>query len=201
MRRLFAGGVSVTVALAFGIVAFAQAPAQTPQPQTPTTTSAPQSPDKQSPGMESITISGCVQSEADYRRAKNLGSGGAAGTGAGVGNEYVLVNASTSSGSTASTGATPGAGAATGTSGGSSAATAYELTGPNESQAGQYVGKRVEITGKLKPAETTAGGTTGGATAGTPPRGVDVTSPDLKLREIEVTSVRESTGTCPSAEK
>jgi hypothetical protein len=51
----------------------------------------------------------------------------------------------------------------------------------------------------LKPAEVGAGGATGGATAGAPPRGVDVTSKDLKLRELEVTSVKASTsGTCPT---
>jgi hypothetical protein len=55
--------------------------------------------------------------------------------------------------------------------------------------------------GKLKPAETTASGRpTGGATAGPPPTGVDVTSKDLKLRELEVASVREASGSCPATE-
>ena len=84
-----------------------------------------------------------------------------------------------------------------GTSG--SAAAAYELTGSNEGQVAAFVGKRVEITGTLKPAEVSASGQpTGGATAGQPPSGVDVASKDLKLRELEVTSVREATGTCPA---
>ena len=74
---------------------------------------------------------------------------------------------------------------------------AYELTGPNESKAKEFVGKRVEISGTLKPAATTASGApTGGATAGKPPTGVDVASKDLKLRELEVTTVTVSTGTC-----
>jgi len=77
---------------------------------------------------------------------------------------------------------------------------AYELTGSGEGQAAQYVGKRVEIVGKLKAAEVSASGRpTGGATAGAPPSGVDATSKDLKLRELEVSSVREATGSCPSA--
>jgi hypothetical protein len=76
---------------------------------------------------------------------------------------------------------------------------AYELTGANEGQLAQHVGKRVEITGKLKAAEIGASGPTGGPTAGAPPRGVDVTSEDLKLRELEVMSVRETTGACPAA--
>lgn len=195
MRRLFGGGTIMIVGLAFSVVAFAQQ-AQTPQQQTPTTTPSAQSAGQQT-AMESVTITGCVQSEADYRRAHNLGRGGAVGTGAGVGNEYVLVNASRSGGASP-TGAATEPGAATGTTGAtSSAGEAYELTGMNEGQAGQHVGKRVEIAGKLKAAETGPSGTTGGATAGTPPRGVDVTSPDLKLRELEVTSVRETSGTCP----
>ena len=39
---------------------------------------------------------------------------------------------------------------------------------------------------------------TGGATAGQPPTEVDVASKDLKLRELEVTSVKEIAGTCPA---
>jgi hypothetical protein len=77
--------------------------------------------------------------------------------------------------------------------------TAYELTGANEGQAAQHVGRRVEITGTLKAAETGASGApTGGPTAGQPPSGVDVVSKDLKLREIEVQSVREVGTTCPA---
>jgi hypothetical protein len=73
------------------------------------------------------------------------------------------------------------------------------LTGANEAQAAQFVGKRVEIAGKLKAAETgPAGAPTGGATAGRPPEGVDVGGKDLKLRELEVTSIKEVAGTCPS---
>jgi hypothetical protein len=196
MKRLFAGGILMTGALAFGIVAFTDAAAQTPPQPTPTT----QAPSQQAAAGESITLTGCVQREADYRQANNLNRGGTAGTGAGVGNEYVLVNASRSSG------ASPGApGTATGTTGAApagSAGDAYELTGPNEGEAKQHVGKRVEIVGKLKPGETgPAGGATGGATAGAPPRGVDVTSQDLKLREVEITSIRETSGTCPTMQK
>jgi hypothetical protein len=135
-----------------------------------------------------MTITGCIQSESDYRRSQDAGKGGVAGTGVGAGNEYVLINASAST----SSAATP-----TGTSG--TAAMAYELTGAGEGQASSHVGKRVELTGKLKAAETTASGSpTGGATAGKPPAGIDVTSADLKLREFEVASIKEVAGTCAS---
>jgi hypothetical protein len=143
-------------------------------------------------------VSGCIQREEDFRRARDAGRGGVAGTGIGAGNEFVLANAMMASGSPSGTsGKTP-----TGTPSGAaatSASSAFELTGTNEGQAAQYVGKRVEIAGKLKAAETgPSGAPTGGATAGRPPEGVDVGGKDLKLREIEVISIKEVAGSCPS---
>ena len=203
MKRLVGGGTCVAAVFAMGIVALAQTPSQTPsQPQSPTTGSQ-SSAQRGSTSDQTVTISGCVQREADYRSAQNLGKGGAVGTGAGAGNEFVLIDASSSSASSTGTSATgassPGTSSAgtAGTAGGSKMA--YELTGSNEGQVASFVGKRVEITGKIKAAETGASGATGGPTAGAPPRGVDVAGGDLKLRELEVTSVREGTGSCPSA--
>ena len=63
----------------------------------------------------------------------------------GVGNEFVLTDASLGSSSAASTSAGE-APSATGTSG--AATSAFELTGSNEGQVSEYIGKRVEITGK-----------------------------------------------------
>jgi hypothetical protein len=164
--------------LAFAATAQAQYPAaQKDQPAAKTASA------------QSITVTGCIQREADYRQAKDAGKGGVAGTGVGTGNEFVLINASI---------ATPGEGP-TGTAG---SASAYELTGANEGKASEFVGRRVEIMGTLKAADTTASGRpTGGATAGAPPSGVDATSKDLKLRELEVASVKEASGTCPSSAK
>ena len=153
--------------------------AQTPStpPQTPPTsgTAANQS-------GQRVTLIGCIQRESDYRQARDQGKGGVAGTGVGVGDEFVLTNASASTQGLKSE-ATP-------------VDTAYELTGSNESKAKDFVGKRVEISGVLKPAETAGGAPTGGATAGRPPSGIDVASKDLKLRELEVTTVTAATGTC-----
>jgi hypothetical protein len=191
--------------MALGIAGFAQQPDPTAKP----TTSPPatqQKAEQQKPAeaaAQDVMIAGCVQSEAEYRRAQDAGKGGVAGTGVGAGNEFVLINASMAGG--AAGGAAPSdaggstAGQPTGTAGVSAAMSAYELTGANEGQLAQHVGKRVEITGKLKAAEIGASGPTGGPTAGAPPRGVDVTSEDLKLRELEVMSVRETTGACPAA--
>jgi len=171
-----------------GAVAGAQEPAQ---PPTPTPTPAPQAQPSARPSSDQeITVTGCVIPEADYRSAKDAGKGGAAGTGAGVGNEFILAQAAPAS---AADPATP-----TGTSG--SASMAYELTGPNEGQVSQFVGRRVEIKGKVKAAETNAAGRpTGGATAGAPPAGVDVASKDLQLKELEISSVKEASGSCAPA--
>ena len=186
MNAKASAGLCAAGMLALGVAAFAQqpAPAQT-QPGPPSSTD------------QQVTVVGCLQREADYRRARDAGRGGVAGTGVGAGNEYILAEASVSTGTTG--GARAGdPSSPTGTAGASASGTmAYELTGPNEGHVSQYVGRRVEIVGRVKGAETDAAGRpTGGATAGQPPSGVDVTSKDLKLRELEVTSVRESTGTC-----
>jgi hypothetical protein len=189
MRLVFSTGASAAAAALFCTVAFAQTTGQpSSQPQSPSASSSQQE--------QQVTIIGCVQREADYRRAKDAGRGGVAGSGVGAGNEFVLVNASMSSESERASASASPAETPTGTAGG--AGKAFELTGPNEGQLEQHIGRRVEITGKLKPAEAGASGPTGGPTAGTPPSGVDVTSKDLKLRELEVTSVRASSGTCPS---
>ena len=221
--------LSVAVAAGMAVVASAQTPAQ------PSSTQSAGTQDQQ------VTVTGCVQREADYRRAKDAGKGGVAGTGAGVGNEFVLLNASMSGGTTGTSGATGTTGAAgttgapgttanrggantgntnaggdregganqnrpgepsrqAGTTAPSSATgsdtsgTAYELTGSSEGQAANFVGRRVEIVGRLKAADSTAGRTTGGVTANVPG------SSDLRLRELDVTSVRaaQGGGTCPA---
>jgi hypothetical protein len=132
-----------------------------------------------------VTVVGCVQSEADYRKAEGTAHG-TASAGISVGNEFILINASMPA-------------APTGTAGGAApTGVAYELTGKKEAEAGQFVGKRVEISGTLKIAAMPSGATSS-ATAGAPPAGVDVLSKDLKLRQLDVASVRASTsGICPA---
>jgi hypothetical protein len=173
-----------------------------------------------SPAQAPVTYVGCVQREADYRRAQHAGRGGVAGTGAGLGNEFVLVGATTmTAGATALALGAPPAEPGTAASGGM-AGGAYELTGPAESQVEQYVGRRVEIVGTMKsrptpvsdkaPAitvtvpESTTGkpGVSNTAIASpsgrpTPPAGgVHLTGQNLHLGELEVASVREAAGSC-----
>jgi hypothetical protein len=187
MKSTLPCAIAAAVLLAGNMAVFAQATPQAPpaSPPKPTTQAS-----QQSGAGQNVTVVGCVQREDDYRKANNLGRGGAAGSGVGAGNEFVLANAMMSSG------AAGGAAAPSAPTGTGGTNTAYEVTGPNEGKLAQHVGNRVEITGMLKPAETGAVGPTGGPTAGAPPRGVDVTSEDLKLRELEVTSVKAATGTC-----
>ena len=174
MKQMFYGGIAAAL---FGTAVFAQ----TPQTRTQTGDAA-----RQATTDERVTVVGCVQREEDSRRAHNTPRGGAVGTGVGAGDEFVLVSASM-------------AGRPTGTAGRTANETEFELTGPAEDKLTQYVGKRVEIVGSLKPVEVDPSGRpTGGATAGRPPQGVDVTSEDLKLRELEVVSVRAASGTCPT---
>jgi hypothetical protein len=160
---------------------------QTSRPSAPTTQTPAGSAQTPRPSGDQVTVSGCIQREADYRRSTGAGRGGAVGTGAGVANEFILANAMMSRGvgSSSSTGASSTATGTTGTNN-----TAYELTGPNEGQAATHVGKRVEITGTLKSTDTAPAG---GATANVPG------SQDLKLRELEITSIRETSGTCTPA--
>src|SRR5688572_25508100 len=195
MKLRYSSAAGAAAVIACSMAAFAQA---TP-PQTPSTTTA-STQQGTAAADQSVTVAGCLQREADYRRSRDAGRGGVVGTGVGAANEFGLVNASMSaaagSGAAATTGAT--AGTATGTAG-TTTGIAYELTGANEGQAAQHVGRRVEISGKLKPAAVEpTGRPTGGVTAGKPPEGIDVASQDLRLRELEVTSVREMSGTCPA---
>jgi hypothetical protein len=101
-----------------------------------------------------------------YRNTNDSGGGGVLGTGLGRGNEYVLVDSAGDCGTLA-----PGA-------------AAYELTGKGEKELAQLVGRRVEITGTLKGGDLTVDGRAEG--------GFDPIGQDLRLREVEIASFRES---------
>ena len=140
---------------------------------SPSPSAQTQKPDASADKGRQVTVTGCIRSEAEWRAANDKGRGGAAGTGVGVGNEYVLTSASSGASSKAGAGDT------------------YELTGANEKLAAAHVGHRVEVTGTVKP-----GSATGGPTAGAPPRGTDVISKDLQLQELEVTAVKMISADC-----
>ncbi len=126
-----------------------------------------------------ITLVGCLQTESDYRRAQDAGKGGVLSTGAGLGNEYVLIQTEGAGG--------PGGYAANGNvdceSSTAFAGTAYEMTGTRERDLKQFVGRRVEVTGELKNADAS------GRPGGFDPAFI---SQDLRLNEINVASFREA---------
>ena len=113
-----------------------------------------------------ITVVGCLQKESDYRRMNDSGAGGVLNTGAGTGNEFILVDSAGDCATLA-----PGA-------------AAYELTGKGEPDLKPFIGRRVEISGILKGGDLTVDGRAEG--------GFDPIGRDLHLRELSVSSFREA---------
>ena len=136
-----------------------------------------------------VTLTGCIQREADFRKTHDLGKGGVADTGAGAGNEYVLIDASR--------GTAPAANIDCSFQGG---VEAYELTGRRERDLRPYVGKVVQISGTMKEAKTKPLPSGEPAPAG----GFDPLKKDLRLFEVEVTSFQTpapaAASAAPSAE-
>jgi hypothetical protein len=120
-----------------------------------------------------VTLTGCIQREADFRKTHDLGKGGTLGTGAGRSNEYVLINATRGTAAPANIDCSF-----------QGAPEAYELTGSRERDLGAYVGKVLQISGTLKEAKTRP--LPSGEQA--PTGGFDPLKKDLRLFEVEVTS-------------
>jgi hypothetical protein len=120
-----------------------------------------------------VTLTGCIEREADFRKTHDLGKGGTLGTGAGRSDEYVLINASR--------GATAAANVDCSFQGQTEA---YELTGRREHDLAPYVGKVVQISGTMKEARTKP------LPSGeqSPTGGFDPLKKDLRLFEVEVRS-------------
>ena len=160
---------------AVGLAAQGAGQPQNPPPQTPAATAQ----------QPTTTLVGCL-----YREDQVPGRKPNVAERAGVLEDYILADASTASPQT-KPGATAGAAGTTGTT--PASGNMYKVEGPSDEKLKGLVGKRVEVTGRIDP----EGG--GGATPGKPrpDRGVgpDATS----LPEFEASSIREISGTCPSA--
>jgi hypothetical protein len=101
-----------------------------------------------------ISLVGCIQRETEYRRQNDSGKGGFLGFGGGLGDEYVLVNASRGF---------PGVdGDCTTATGGD----AFELKGSAEEDLEAFVGQRVAISGMLDEADVPGNRTPDGRTTG-----------------------------------
>lgn len=195
------GSLCLVGAMSVGAAGFAQNAAQTPQSEEMRRKHNQQDSTKQ------ITLTGCVQSEEEYRRVASGGQRGALGSGGVSRDEFVLVDAVSSPAGDDGVGTSGKAGDKTGKPAEShdssptgaasktpSSGVAYRLAGSGEAQAGRLAGKRVEITGKIEAAGATRTGHDGASPTGM----VAVDSKDLLLGEIDVTSVREVGGTCPA---
>ena len=152
-----------------GSVTFAQAPSSTAASEQ-----------KSDSEEATVTLVGCIQREADYRKANDRGRGGVVGTGIGSGDEFVLINASRAA-------SAPGAVDCSSTS----STEAYELTGSREADLKGFVGRAVQITGTMKKAEVKPVGTSGSAEAAQPTGGFDPLGQDLQLFEVNVTGIAE----------
>jgi MYXO-CTERM domain-containing protein len=174
-------GASTVAMLTLATAVFAQGSQSTPTSTTTSSTQAGSGSQSESP----ITLVGCIQRETEYRSAQDAGRGGVAATGLGLGNEFVLINAMVAGTSSASDAAADCSNATGGE--------AYELTGSGERDLEQYVGHRVEVSGMLKHSNSDAAIGTSGAASATerPSGGFDPLGQDLRLREVNVTSVRE----------
>jgi hypothetical protein len=117
-----------------------------------------------------ITLVGCVVREADYRRQHEAARGGFLGLGGGVGDEFILVNASRGT-----TGPDGDCGTLTG-------GEDFELTGSEEEAVEAFVGQRVVLTGMLKEADVDP--ETRRPTGGRPSDG------ELRLFEVNVETVQ-----------
>lgn len=152
--------------------------AQTESPQ-PSTDSA-----KSKAEAMPVTLVGCVQREADYRKSQDIGRGGAVNTGLGTGDEFVLVNASS---------VESGSPTASSIDCSQTTGEAYELTGPREDELKPLVGHVVRITGTREKAEVSQAVGTSGTTEARPTGGFDPLKRDLRLFEVNVNSFEEVT--------
>ncbi|MEQ1757010.1 MAG: hypothetical protein ABL986_01745 [Vicinamibacterales bacterium] len=163
------------------MIAFAQSPA--PAPAQVPTGSTPNA-------FESVTVVGCIQRESDFRRGQAPGRAGSGGVEAKPTDQFVLTD-------TAVVGApspTPGPPLPVPVP---AVEVAYQLTGPNESQAQEFLGRRVEIAGRANPVRSTHAPSAPGPVpvaqvnaAPAPPAAT------VSLAELEVMSIKASAGTC-----
>jgi hypothetical protein len=190
ITRIITGALALFATAALAAV---QAPEGAGQPRT-----APR-PNPQLPaptataGQTKTTLVGCL-----YREAQVPGRTPNAAERAGVRQDYILADATTSSATaaTAQPGATAGA---TGTSGTVPATgNMYKVEDVPDERLEVLVGKRVELTGRIDPEGPPAAAGRPGATTGAPtPDGGP--GPDrINLPEFEASSIQEISGTCPA---
>jgi hypothetical protein len=119
---------------------------------------AQRSTDAQLDAKQPMTVVGCLVRESDYRRTHKLGKGALGGLG--LGDEFVLVNATRVSGTSSSGAGSPSVTADRCAESGTG--DAYRLTGKKEDGLKRFVGRWLEVTGTFdheRDAKTAAGQT------------------------------------------
>jgi hypothetical protein len=139
-----------------------------------------------------ITLVGCVMTEAEYRDTYGPGLSGPRGPGIGLRNEYMMVDARETTTADAPIPAEQVACPAAGTT----FPTAYELTGPRETEIAEYVGRRVVLTGIQKEAHVRPVGTSGIVR---PTGGFDPLGHEMHLFEVEIERFRDVNATLAAA--
>jgi hypothetical protein len=170
---------AATVALlSTTVLAWAQGPGQ---PQNP----PPQTPETSMMVRPTTTLTGCL-----YREEQVPGRKPNVAERAGILEDYILADASVA-GAQTKPGATPGATGTTATT--PASGNMYKVGGPPDEQLKALVGKRVEVTGRISPERGPVG------TAGKPRPDHGLGPDQVNLPELEATSARETSGTCPPA--
>jgi len=107
------------------------------------TSAVAQQPGQKAPSrsdLDVITVTGCVQKEADYRRSIGSGKGGALSSGVGVADEYVLRSVQTVDANTLTpTGTSP-----------KNVEEVYAVTGNLEHELAKAVGHSVAVSGYVE---------------------------------------------------
>jgi hypothetical protein len=169
MKRVVRSSCIVAM-LTFGVVAYAQTTGQNPTGQagSPTMTSDRPTSGDRTQTQQQMTLVGCIQRESEYRQAAGSGRGGTMGTGMGVGNEFVLVNASPGGAShtsmSESAGTSTAATSPAGTTATSPASTAPATTAGTASGTAGTTGTTASGTATAGTASATATGTTSAST-------------------------------------
>jgi hypothetical protein len=165
--------LAVAAGLAIGAGAFAQQPPAAPA-------------QKNAANPETVTITGCVQKEADVLKRNPV-----AGS-VGMSDEFVLTNASLAAPSSQAPTTEPPPPAATGTSGSAgNFGIVYRTTGDKESDLKSYVGQRVEINGTFKDKDAMKDAMSSAGAGGRPGELTPANTP-----EITIDSIKPATGTC-----
>jgi hypothetical protein len=184
-RYVFSGVLAMACA---GTVAMAQMPAETQNPtQAQPITEAAPSADQPADPAPTTKLMGCLYKERDVPgREPNIAER------AGVLEDYILAEAAESA--PADPAAQPESGAV-GTSGTTPAAgKMYKVELIADDQLSKFVGKRVEVTGRIDAESDDVSGTSGSAVPA-PDKGP---GPDqIDLPEFEAASIKAMPGACP----